>query len=145
MRTSVGWLVTFATLIVAATPGCRIFRAEEWNRRDVCAETLPLLREVPERPYRVIKVVRADNDDGLAWEACAEQADAVISLGLSSGTKTAMGAVPVGRGAVAFGKTSPDDHIVGYAIRFTDGASRGRGDTVTPEATNKSNRSVDRF
>jgi hypothetical protein len=135
--------VTFAIVVFA--PGCRIFRGDEWRRRDACVETLPLLREVPERPHRIIKVVRADSEDQLAWEACAERADAVVSLGLSTGTKTGGGAIPVGRGSVAFSKTSPDDHIVGYAIRFTDGASRWREDTVTPEATNKSNKSVDRF
>lgn len=119
MRSHLLWLAMVG--LVAFSPACRVIRHGEWSRRDICAQTLPLLRTEPTRPYRVVKVLEADNDDEMVWEACAEHADAVVALGLSGGTTTQ--GVAVG-GKIGFfsGKTSPSDKVSGVAIRYESAA-----------------------
>ncbi len=103
-----------ALAVLALCAGCRIFRAEEWERRDRCAATLPVLRQEPERPYRVIKIVEGKNDNDLAWKACAERAHAVISARSESyETK-----VKAGFGVSA--KTERSRLLEGEAIVFVD-------------------------
>jgi len=64
--------------VVSALPCCRVFRGEEWDRRDRCAKTLPVLRHAPNREYRRIEVLKDTSEDGLAWQACGLGADAVL-------------------------------------------------------------------
>ena len=71
-------------LAVVLSPGCRVFRAEEWERRDQCARSLPVLRAEPKRPYRVLGVVDADTEEDLAWQACREGGDAILTAGVTS-------------------------------------------------------------
>jgi hypothetical protein len=108
----------FIIALVAVAPACRVFRAEEWKRRDQCAETLPVLRSMPERPYRVIKVFEADGEGEMAWQACAVGADALISMGFASELETRGGAAVVG--PAAFSKTKASEHLFlrGFAIKY---------------------------
>lgn len=71
-------LISAITIILISIPACRIFRAEEWSRRDECAKTLPVLRHAPNREYRRIQAIKNSSEDGLAWEACGLGADAVL-------------------------------------------------------------------
>ncbi len=73
--------VVAVAVLLSAVPACRIFRGEEWARRDKCAQTLPVLRKAPDRDYRRIQVVKDTTEDGLAWQACGLGADAVLVEG----------------------------------------------------------------
>jgi hypothetical protein len=103
--------------VLASSLGCRVLRNGEWARRDKCAATIPFLRAEPDRPYRVVKVLEEESDDKLAWEACAEHADALLALGLSGGTTT-RGVGVGGKVAIFKGSTSPSNKVSGLAIRF---------------------------
>lgn len=111
------------TLIIAMSviaPACRVFRAEEWKRRDQCAETLPVLRSMPERPYRVIKVFEAEGEGELAWHACAVGADALVSIGFASTVDTRGGAAAIGPAAVSHSKASEHLTLRGLAIKYAN-------------------------
>lgn len=131
--TSIGRvLVAGALLAFGALPtGCRITRAEEWQRRDNCAERLPVLRAEPTQPYRVIKVVEGEGETDLAWQACAEGAQALISLGAVTTTSThhAGTATVLPNGQVVYGgrdRVSEDTRMRGYAIRYIEAPDRPR-------------------
>lgn len=116
------WMMAAATTAVLLASGCRVFRAEEWRRRDLCAHRLPVLREEPARPYRVIKILQAKSDDDLAWQACAARADAVVSeIASETTTKVRGGTTAVGRSVIGGGKATSKNHtfLRGYAIRYT--------------------------
>ena len=86
---------------------------------------MPLLREEPSRPYRVVKVVSKDGDDNLIKEACEDpKVDAVISLGFTSevSTRGVAVAVPLGSTGIVAGRSrsSEETLVRGILIRYTD-------------------------
>lgn len=110
----------FAVLLVLCSlVSCRVFRAAEWSRRDRCAERLPVLRTEPARPYRVLKIIKAGDDDRLAWLACAEGGDAVIStMSESAHTESSARA-----GFLRVSSSSTTERVAfmeGVVIRYTD-------------------------
>jgi hypothetical protein len=115
-----------AVVCTASLSGCRVFRADEWARRDRCAKTLPLLREEPARPYRVIRIVESDNEDDLVWQACAEHAEGLIELAPRTELTTHGRAIGTAAGgvAVAAGSSTTRQGLFfrGFAIRYTDAA-----------------------
>ena len=116
-------LGVLAAVLVASGAGCRTFRSEEWARRDRCARSMPLLREEPSRPYRVVKVVSEDGDDDLIKEACEDpNVDAVIAMGFTSDVVTKGVAVPLGRTGIFAGRrrSSEETLVRGILIRYTD-------------------------
>jgi hypothetical protein len=54
-------------------------RRQRADQLETCKMVLPVLRAEPAWPYRVVQLVSAYNETDLAWYACAENADAVIS------------------------------------------------------------------
>ena len=108
-------------VLLAGCLGCRILRSEEYERRDRCAQSMPLLREEPSRPYRVVKVVSKDGEDDLIKEACEDiNVDAVISMGFTSDVVTK--GIAVGRAGIAAGRSrsSEETLVRGILIRYTD-------------------------
>lgn len=106
--------------LLLAAPGClRTFRPQEQARRDTCATRLPIYREPPDRPYRVVKIVRAKDENDLAWRACAERADAVIALGRSEDYETRATIGSTGNIAAGRTRTERSDLFEGEAIVFT--------------------------
>lgn len=65
-------------------------RAEEWERRDGCSKDIPLYRTgdgLSPRDCRIVKIVEGDSETELAWDACAEQADAVVNIEYAEGAE----------------------------------------------------------
>lgn len=114
---------TVAALAMTGS-GCRIFRSDEWSRRDRCAARLPVLREEPARPYRIVKIVEGESETDLAWQACAEGAQAVLALGLTTETTVrhggAVNVLPGGTTAVYGGRSRIEEttRLRGYAITY---------------------------
>lgn len=98
--------------------GCRAVRYGEWKRRDACARQLKIYRDDPPYEYRVIKIVRAKNEDDLAWQACAEGAEALIALGRSDDYEGRSGAFGGQGFAVGRSKVRRSDDLEGAAIRW---------------------------
>jgi hypothetical protein len=92
-------------------------RQAENQRLDRCKLTLPILRSEPEQPYRVIQLVEAYSETDLAWYACVEHADAVISTFTQDEvTKTTVGGGPylvTGRS-----RTTAEAKFIGRAIKY---------------------------
>lgn len=84
---------------------------------DRCIHTLPILRGEPEGAYRVIRVIEASDEDELVWYACAEKADAVVSIfSESEETTTTVGGGPYFvRGRT---KTTRTANFLGRAIKY---------------------------
>ena len=72
------------SLLLVSVSACRVFRYSEWRRRDACAETLPILDDKPTAHFEIVRAVHAGSDYDLRWKACAEEADAVVRVGIGS-------------------------------------------------------------
>ena len=66
--------------LLSVVPGCRIFLPHKYDARDRCAARIPVLRELPTRPYVTVgaKTAGVGKEQNLRHEACAEKADAVV-------------------------------------------------------------------
>lgn len=123
---------TIATLMLALAlvSGCSVLfperaaaRRREERRLEHCKRTLPILRAEPSEPYRVIRIVEAYSEEDLAWYACVEKADAVISTFTEdyvTTTRMAGNANFIGGRS----RTSSEAKFVGRAIRYGFGASQ---------------------
>ena len=113
------WLV--ALLLLCACD--REARQAENQRLDRCKMTLPILREEPAEPYRVIQIVEAYSETDLAWYACVEHADAVIS----TFTQDEVTTTTVGGGShliAGRSRTRSEAKFIGRAIKFGSKASQ---------------------
>lgn len=102
---------------------CRIFLADEWDRRDRCAEHLPIYRAEPGKPYRIVEMLEDSSDLDMAWRACAVGAQALLAYGRSGDTATGFGANAFGNTVTGSVKTSRSKKLEGAAIVFTDDPS----------------------
>jgi hypothetical protein len=69
------------TLLFVSSCGA-IFNTEGYQRHRACVASIPVLREIPDQPYRTLKVFRSKSDAELVERACLEGADAVLILSL---------------------------------------------------------------
>lgn len=116
----IAWLV----LAVSLLSGCATFfpertarRAAERDRIEHCKLTLPILRSEPMDPYRVVQLVEAYSETDLAWYACVEHADAVISTFAEDKSTS----VTVGGGpylVAGKSKTTSEAKFLGRAIKY---------------------------
>lgn len=69
-----------ALVVAAVLPSCRLFMPEKYEARDRCAAAIPILREYPSGPYRIVggKTVGITHEQALRYEACAVGAEAVV-------------------------------------------------------------------
>jgi hypothetical protein len=95
-------------------------RQAENQRLDRCKMTLPILRGEPAEPYRVVQIVEAYSETDLAWYACVEHADAVISTFTQDEvtTTTAGGGPHV---IISRSRTRTEAKFIGRAIKFEPG------------------------
>jgi hypothetical protein len=105
-------------LTMLALPGCWTqARRQERERIDQCVLTLPILRSEPKAPYRVIYMTEASSETELAWYACAQHADAMIST-FSNELETS---ASIGGGSqIVVGKSSTANvpKFIGRAIKY---------------------------
>jgi hypothetical protein len=109
----------FLVALVVSLCGCSHILFEE---RHKCARWIPVLRELPaEREYRILRVLQEANDYDMAYQACAEGADAVVSTLAGEWETTGRATAGIaGNVAIARGKTTTEENIVlrGIAIKW---------------------------
>jgi hypothetical protein len=122
-------LVLLANCSVVA-PERAAARQREQDRIERCAKNLPILREEPTTAYRVVRVIEDVGDENeLAWYACVEHADAVISsFSETVESKTTFAGGPY----VMHGRTKTKTRttISGRAIKYS--ASTGSYEAPSP-------------
>ncbi len=79
MRENIGVLLLF--LVALALSGCRVLTPWRWDELEKCDRAMKIFREEPTRPYRVIKMIVAEDEEAIVSEACDAGVDAVIANG----------------------------------------------------------------
>ena len=108
---------SWLALLMLCFSGCAILDPEWAAERKRCVQALPILREEPDVPYRVIRVIEGSDEDEVSWYACEAKADAVImTFTQNEETTTTVGGGP--HFATGHTKTKHTTSFVGRAIKY---------------------------